>query len=120
MVVTVFSVSLTWTHVVLVLRVVIVETSISLMELLDCYFLMVVISMGIVELRELTYIVETMLSHQLVSIAVLLMSMMILTVQSMWDCILPVEVRSTITLAHTNVYIFVGGLFMWTSVTTAF
>ena len=81
---TVFSVILTWEHVVVVLRVSIVETGISLMEL-DCNSLMVVvISMRSVKLRELTYVVGTMLTHQLVSIAVifqLMMSMMILTSQ---------------------------------------
>ena len=39
MVVTVFSAILTWTHVVVVLRVLIVETGISMMELLDCHSL---------------------------------------------------------------------------------
>ena len=51
-VVKVFSVSLTWTHVVVVLMVLIVETGISLMEL-HCHSLeMVMVSMSIVELRE--------------------------------------------------------------------
>ena len=51
MVVTVFSVSLTWVHVVVILKVLIVETGISLMEV-DCHSLDMVISMSIVELRE--------------------------------------------------------------------
>ena len=50
------------------------ETGISLMELLDCNFL--VISMKLVELRELNYVVVTMLTHQLVSIAVVLQLML--------------------------------------------
>ena len=82
----------------MVIRVSIVETGISLMEI-DCHSLMVVISMSFVYLRELTYVVGTMLTHQLASIAVifqLMLSMMLLTphkeTQSMWDCILPVEV----------------------------
>ena len=93
---TLFSVLLTWGDVVLVVRVLIVGTGISLMEL-DWDSLM--ISLCIAELRLFTYVVETMLTHQLVSIAVifqLMLSMMILTsqleTQSMWDCILPVEV----------------------------
>ena len=82
MVVTVFSVILTWPHVVLLLRVLIVETDISLMELLNCHSL--VISVRIVDIRELIYVIETMLIHQLVSITVifqLMLSMMLLTVQ---------------------------------------
>ena len=50
-VVTVFIVTLTWTHVVLVLMVLIVETGISLMEL-DCHSMEVVISMSTVELKR--------------------------------------------------------------------
>ena len=45
---------------------------------------LLVISFCLVELRELTYVVETMLSHQLVSIAVifqLVLSMMIIATQ---------------------------------------
>jgi hypothetical protein len=84
MVVKVFSVSLTWAHVVVVLRVVIVETGISLMEL-DCLLLhLMLIPLRLVYLRELTYVVALMLPHQLVSIAVifqLMLSMMILTSQ---------------------------------------
>ena len=48
-VVTVFSAILTWTHVVVVLRILIVETDIFLMEL-DCHSLVEV--MSIAELRE--------------------------------------------------------------------
>ena len=63
MVVTVFSVLLTWTHVVVVVRVLIVETGTSLMEL-DCLSLVVlVIPLSLVDLRELTYVVETMPTH---------------------------------------------------------
>ena len=63
-VVTVFSVLLTWTHVVVVVRVLIVETGTSLMEL-DCLSLVVlVIPLSLVDLRELTYVVETMPTHQ--------------------------------------------------------
>ena len=54
----------------------------SLVELLDCHSLVEVISMSIAELRELLYIAETMLSHQLVSIAVifqLMLSMLMIT-----------------------------------------
>ena len=61
--------------------VLIVETGISLIEL-DCRSLDVVISMRVVILRELIYVVGTVLTHQLVSIAVifqLLLSMTILT-----------------------------------------
>ena len=43
--------SLTWAHVVVILRVLIVETGIYLMEV-DCHSLDMVISMSIVELRE--------------------------------------------------------------------
>ena len=99
-VVTVFSVILTWEHVVVLVRVqFIVETGISLTEI-DClsYYLMLV-SMSFAMLRELIYVVGTMLTHQLASIAVifqLMLSMMILPThqetQSMWDCILTVEV----------------------------
>ena len=78
---TVFSVLLTRPHVVVMLMVLIVETGISLMEV-DCNSL--VISLSIVILRELTFVVRTMLTHQLVSIAVifqLILFMMVLTVQ---------------------------------------
>ena len=83
----VFSVTLTWTHVVVLFKesirpvYSIVETGISLMEL-DCRSLEVVISMSFVELRELAYIVIIVLPHYLVSIAVifqLMLSMMITT-----------------------------------------
>ena len=47
-----------------ILRVHIVETGISLMELLDCHSL--VIYDRLVDIRELTYVVRTMLTHQLV------------------------------------------------------
>ena len=66
----VFGVLLTWAHVVVVIRVLIVETGTSLIEL-DCHSFYMVISMRIVQLRELIYVVETMLTHQLVSIAVI-------------------------------------------------
>ena len=84
--------------VVVVLRVTIVETDISLMEL-DCHCFMVVagifclveldclmlVSLSVVVLRELTYVVTLMLTHQLlVSIAVifqLVLSMMMMTTQ---------------------------------------
>ena len=83
-VLTVLSVALTWSRVVVVLRVPIVETGISLMEL-DCNSLvMVVISLSTVELRELTYVVGTVPPHQLVSIAVvfkLKLSRMMMTPQ---------------------------------------
>ena len=67
----------------MILRVFIVETGISPTEL-DCQSLEVVISMRVVMLRELTFIIETMLSHLLVSIAViflLMLSIIILTSQ---------------------------------------
>ena len=74
-VVTVFSVTLTWRHVVVELRVPIVETGTSLMEI-DCYSQwMLVISMNIVMLRELSFVIVTMLVGQLGSIVVLLLSM---------------------------------------------
>ena len=83
-VVTVFSVSLTWLHVAVVLRVNIVATGISLMKL-DCLSIhLMLVSMRLVLLRELTYVVTLMLTHQLVSIAVifqLMLSMIILTSQ---------------------------------------
>ena len=53
----------------------------SLVEL-DCHSLE--ISLRVVDLRELLYVVETMLTHQLVSIAVILqlkLSMLIITTQ---------------------------------------
>ena len=67
----------------MVVRVDIVETGISLM-VLDCLLVALVISTSPVELRELTYAIETILAHQLVSIAViflLMLSIMILTSQ---------------------------------------
>ena len=82
-VVTVFSVSLTIMDVVVLLRVTIVETGISLMEL-DCLSEEVVISTRVVVLRELIYVVGTIPPHQLVYITVifqLLLSMMIITPQ---------------------------------------
>ena len=83
-VVKVFSVSLTWPDVVIVLMVLIVETGISLMELDWSSLIAGVISLSNVLVRELTYVVGTVLTHQLVSIAVifqLMLSMMILTSQ---------------------------------------
>ena len=56
----------------------------SLMELNCLSLVVLVISSSLAELRELKYIVETMLTHQLVSITVifqLLLSIMILTSQ---------------------------------------
>ena len=44
------------------------ETGISLMEL-DCHSLTMVISMRLVKLRELTYVVGTMLTLQLASVS---------------------------------------------------
>ena len=79
----VFTVSLTWTLVVLVELVLIVETGISLMEL-DCHSQDMVISLRVVVLRVFTYFVVTIPPHQLVSIAVifqLMLSIMILTSQ---------------------------------------
>ena len=77
-------------------RVSIVETGISLMEL---DYNSLVISMSLVQLRQLPFVV--LLLDQLVYIAVilqLLLSMMILTnlweKQSMWDCIQLMEVNS--------------------------
>ena len=74
---TLFSVTLTLVHVVVVLRVTIVETGTSLMEL-DCNS--VVISLNNVITGELRYTVGTVPPHQLVSIAVIfqpMLSMMI-------------------------------------------
>ena len=79
-----FSVSLTWAHVVVWLMVLIVETGISLMEL-DCLSMhLIIIPMSFVGLRELTYVVvvtaTVILTNHLVSIVVvfqLLLSMMI-------------------------------------------
>ena len=72
------------------------ETGISLMEL---DYNSLVISMSLVQLRQLPFVV--LLLDQLVYIAVilqLLLSMMILTnlweKQSMWDCIQLMEVNS--------------------------
>ena len=61
----------------------IVETGISRMKL-DYQSLEMMISMRIVDVGELNFVVETMSTHQLVSIAViflLMLSMMILTSQ---------------------------------------
>ena len=72
--------------------VLIVETGISLMEL-DCHSLEMMIYLRLVKLRELIYVVVTVPHHQLVSIAVILQLMLTVTeTQSMWDCILLVEV----------------------------
>ena len=62
----------------MVVRVFIVETGISLMEL-HCHSLEKVVYMSNVKLNELTYVVGTMLTHYLVYIAVifqLMLSMM--------------------------------------------
>ena len=57
-------------HVVVYIRVAIVETGISLLEI-DCNSLIeMVISLSNVKLRELAYVVGTVPPHQLVSIAV--------------------------------------------------
>ena len=70
-VVTVYSVTLTCACVVAGIRVqTILETGISLMELGWDSPVEVVIFFSFVELRELSYIVETMLSHHLVYITV--------------------------------------------------
>ena len=104
-----FSVSLTWPHVVVMLMVLIVETGISLMEL-DCLSMdLILIPMRIVYPRELTYAVAVMLIHQLlVSIAVifqLMLSMMPLAsqweTQSVWDCILTLEVCKKCTVVFS-------------------
>ena len=72
MVITLYSVTLTWSYVVVVLRVHIVETGISLMEI-DCHSLQqLLVFMRLVEINELTYVVTTMITHHLVYIAVLL------------------------------------------------
>ena len=67
------------------LRVYIVETGLLLVVIRDCLFPMrMVIFMSNVELNELIYVVETMLTHHLVYIAVLfqlLLSMMKMTSQ---------------------------------------
>ena len=92
MVITVYSVTLTWRHVVLVLRVFIVETGISLMKL-DCHSLEVVILLRLVELNKLTYVVTTMLCHHLVYIAVIFQLIRSMRErQSMLDC-MPLEVK---------------------------
>ena len=85
LVVKVFSVSLTWLHVVVVLMVLIVEIGITLMEL-DCLSMHpMLIPMSFVGLGGLTYVVVTVvLTHQLVSIDVifqLLLSMMLVKSQ---------------------------------------
>ena len=71
-------------HVVVYMRVAIVETGISLMEI-DCNSLIeMVISLSNVKLRELTYVAVIVPPHQLVSIAVifkLILSMMMMTTQ---------------------------------------
>ena len=69
--ITVYSVTLTCSHVVVILMANIVETGISPMEL-DCHSLEMVILLRLVELNKLTYVVTTMLTHHLVYIAVLL------------------------------------------------
>ena len=79
-----FSVSLTWPHVVLVVMVLIVETGISLMELYCLSLHLMLIPLRFVYLGELTYVVTGVLTHQLVSIAVifqLMLSMMLLQSQ---------------------------------------
>ena len=75
----------------------------------DCHSMEIAVSMRAVYPRELTYVEETMLTHQLVSIAVisqLMLSMMILTsqweTQSMWDCILAVEVNAFVIYLLRN------------------
>ena len=65
-----YSVTLTWGHVAVVNKVLIVETGSSLLEL-DCHSQEMEIFMKVVELKELNYVVSTLPTHQLVSIAVL-------------------------------------------------
>ena len=66
-------------------RVIIVETGISLMELLDCHsFLILLLFSRLVTIDELTYIVGVVLTHHLVYIAAifqLLLSVMRMTDQ---------------------------------------
>ena len=77
-----YSVTLTCPHVVVVLRVFIVETGISLMELLDCHSLhLVLVFMRLVVLNKLTSVVTTMLTHHLVYIAVIFQLMLSKTTQ---------------------------------------
>ena len=89
-----FSVILTSAHVVVGFRVPIVETGILLVQLIDSHSFSMVISMRVEEIRELTYVVRTVPPHPLVSIAVVFQLMLTSQQepQSMWDCILPVEV----------------------------
>ena len=95
--ITVFSVTLTWPHVVAVLKVTAVDTGISLMGL---YYLTLpppLLLERVVELRELSCVIIIMLSqssHQVYT-AVILLSMMLMDLQeisSMWECISDVEI----------------------------
>jgi len=74
MVVTVYSATLTWTHAVVLLRVLTVETGTSLMEAGCNLAVALVTYMNNVQLSELTCVVGTMVTH-LVYIAVLLRPM---------------------------------------------
>ena len=88
---TLFSVTLTWSHVVVQFRVPTVEIGTSQMEI-DCQSM--ALSTNVVSRRKLSSIVEVPPLH-LVSIAVIfqLMLSMIMVWErlSMWDC-MPVEV----------------------------
>ena len=74
------SVTLTFRHVALLLRVYIVQTGISLMELDWDSPVMVVIYIRFVELRELTSFVGIIFSHHLVYIAVKFQLMTVMVV----------------------------------------
>ena len=95
MVITVYSVTLTWTRVVLGLRVHIVETGFVLVYSEE-RLMNQAIFMRFMDLRELTYVVGTIVTCHLVYIVVtlqLMLSMMIMTEnQSMWDSIIPMIV----------------------------
>ena len=98
-IITVFSVTLTWPHVVAVLKVTAVDTGISLMGL---YYLTLpppLLLERLVELREWSCVVIIIImlsqsSHQVYT-AVILLSMMLMDLQeisSIWECISEMEI----------------------------
>ena len=94
-VVTMFSVTLTYLHAVAKSRVLIVGTGTSLMDR-DFHSLMVAISLSLVKLRGLIYVV-TEAMDQLVSIGVILKqrpSMVLKMRQYMWDYMPVMEVSA--------------------------
>ena len=89
MVVTAYTATLTYTHAVVLIRVLTVETGMPLVAEEHCYFM--VTYMSSMKVSESTCVVGTMLTHQVYAVVLLRPVRSVVGRLSMWDCI-PVEV----------------------------